>query len=137
MDINESNINIVPTADTLPCFRKLLLRDIPPQKHMQVCVSVFLKFQDGDKGERPLELTREEYAHLPPALPDVAIRSLTLLYRDALGIQRKRSHTSQLVLRSYLSESRAHFFQFGVTASVTAIRTAKQTLVPKLPRFAL
>jgi hypothetical protein len=97
--------------------------------------SVFLKFQHADEGNGLPEFPGQRYAHLTPALPEVAIRPLSLW--DSLWIEREGRHTLQFVFPGDLRDACADFFQFWIAATPTPVRLAEKRCVPELPWLAL
>jgi hypothetical protein len=111
------------------------LRNVLPYEQMQVSPSVFLKFQHADEGNRLPELPRQRDAHLPPALPDVAVSSLPL--RNPLRVEGEGRHALQFVLRCDLSDACADFFEFWIAAAPAPVRLAEKRCVPELSRLTL
>ena len=117
------------------CPREPSLRNVLPYEQMQVRDTAFVEFQNADEGNGLPELSRQRYAHLTPALPDVAIRPLPLW--DSLGIEREGRHTLHFVFRGDLGDTCAGFFQLWIAATPTPIRLAEKRRVPVLPWLAL
>src|ERR1700739_4418860 len=101
---------------------------------MQMGNSAFVKFQHADEGNRLPELPRQRHAHFAPALPDVAICTLTL--RNPLRVEGECRHALQFVLCGDLRDACAHFFEFWVAAPATAVRLAEKRRMAEFSRLA-
>ncbi len=135
--IHRPNIDDFSAADGLPRDREPLLLDVLSEKHMQMCIPVFLEFQDTHKIDALTVIqSREQYAHLSPALADVSIRSLTIFLRDAFKIKSQRRHFVEFSFGRYTRDCRAYVFQLRVTAAIATVGLTKKRLIAERPRFA-
>src|SRR5882762_1515250 len=109
VNIHQTNIHDLPTADRIPSIREPRLFDELTKQQVEMRRSRFREFQHADIIEALAKLPSERNPHLAPAIPQIAICSCAVPFLEPLRVKRQRRHFVEFSFGRYAGNCRAHF----------------------------